>query len=80
MVKLLNIEQLQRLGYFISYDEVMHYKQAVVDRSPQMSLDNDCAFLQWILGCRRRRPQTFNQVTLTRKDPFHGMRVITANY
>ena len=70
------IEQLQRLGYFISCDEVMHYKQDAVDRSPQMSLDNDGAFLPWVAD-----NLDHNQVPLTGKDTFHGMGVIsiTAN-
>ena len=43
----------------------MDYKHAAVDRSLQMYLDNDSAFLQWVAD---NVDHNHNQVTLTGKD------------
>ena len=70
------IEQLQHLGYSISYIKVMHYTQAAVEQSPQLPLDNNGVFVQWVAD-----NVDHNQVTLRGKDTFHEMGImsITAN-
>ena len=65
------VNHLYRLGYSISYDEVLRFKHSVID-SPESPIPSDGSFCQWVAY-----NVDHNQITLTGRGTFHGMRVIS---
>ena len=61
------VNHLYRLGYSISYDEVLRFKHSVIDSS-ESPIPSDGSFCQWVAD-----NVDHNQVTLTGKGTFHGM-------
>ena len=67
------VNHLQRLGYSISYDEVLRYKHSAVETSRTLAeVVDDGIFCQHVAD-----NVDHNLVTLTGKGTFHGMGVIS---
>ena len=71
------VNYLKRLGLLISYDEVTRYKQSALESSTIESSNRDMrdkALGQWVADNNDR-----NQVSLTGKENFYRMDVISAS-
>ena len=68
------VNHLYRLGYSISYDEVVRYKQSAINCTPSTPEIENGSFCQWVAD-----NVDHNLVTLTGKGIFHGMGVIAVN-
>ena len=70
------IDELSKLGFSVSYDEVKRYKQSVVINDDSLSSIKSCKanFIQWIAD-----NVDHNISTLDGKNTFHGMGIIAAS-
>ena len=67
------VDHIFRLGYCISHNEVLRYKQSVVGGMGRVkSMDESCNFTQWVANT-----VDHNIDTLTGKDALHGMGIIS---
>ena len=67
------VDHISRLGYCISYDEVLRYKQSVVESMDGTeNMDESCNFTHWVTDNVDR-----NINTLTGKGTFHSMGIIS---
>ena len=66
------VDHLSRLGFCISNDEVLRYKQSAIERSNAENRDDSPQFMQWVAD-----NVDHNVTTLTGKDTLHGMGIIS---
>ena len=67
------INHLSRLGFCISKDEVLRYKESAIESSDNPARNKDSPeFMQWVAD-----NVDHNVITLTGKDTFHGMGIIS---
>ena len=67
------VHHISRLGYCISYDEALRYKQSVVESIDGVeNMDESSSFTQWVAD-----DVDHNINTLTVKGTFHGMEIIS---
>ena len=69
------INHLHRLGFNISYDEVVRYKESAIEQGENKPLEESEVFVQWAAD-----NVDHNIVTLTGKGTFHGMGLISMKY
>ena len=67
--------ELSRLGFALSYDEVLRFKQAVLlDKKKQIQNQTEGGFTQWVAD-----NVDHNLNTLDGKGTFHGMGIISSS-
>ena len=66
------VNHLSRLGFCISNDEVLRYKQSAIECSNAENRDDTPQFMQWVAD-----NVDHNVITLTGKNTFHGMGIIS---
>ena len=66
------INHLSRLGFCISNDEVLRYKQSAIECSDAKNEVDSAQFMQWVGD-----NVDHNIIMLTGKDTFHGMGIIS---
>ena len=70
------VNHMHRLGYSVSYDEVLRYKQSAIESNVELTstVEDGPSFCQWVAD-----NVDHNLVTLTGKGTFHGMGVISVS-
>ena len=66
------VNHLSRMGFCISNDEVLRYKESAIETSDGNRNENKPEFVQWVAD-----NVDHNVITLTGKDTFHGMGIIS---